>query len=79
MYKRKAYYGKVDDMRGFVSGNSDGNRTLVAARDARGIKWMNKNELNEAIPPIHTQLIGEQLIVQILAPERIQEQSSNHG
>lgn len=44
-----------------------------------GIDWMNKNELNEAIPPIYTQFIGEQLIAQIFAPERIPEQSRNHA
>jgi DNA (cytosine-5)-methyltransferase 1 len=31
-----------------------------------GIDWMNKGELNEAIPPIYTVFIGEQLMAQLL-------------
>jgi DNA (cytosine-5)-methyltransferase 1 len=27
-----------------------------------GIDWMSKNEINEAIPPAYTKLIGEQLL-----------------
>jgi DNA (cytosine-5)-methyltransferase 1 len=52
-------------MRDFVSVTGGGNCSVAAARDAMGI-FMNKNEPNEAIPPIHTQLIA-----QILAPEHI--------
>jgi hypothetical protein len=32
---------------------------------------MNNNELNEAIPRIYTQFIGERLVAQLLAPKRI--------
>jgi len=32
-----------------------------------GIDWMTKNELNEAIPPAYTQLIGKQLLAHIKA------------
>jgi len=67
MDKRKAHYGKTDDMRDFVSVNGGGNCSVVAARDAMGIDWMNKNELNEAIPPVYTEFIGEQLIAQLLS------------
>ena len=59
--KRKSQFGKTDEMKDFVSVNGGGNCSVAAARDAMGIDWMNKNELNEAIPPIYTQLIGEQL------------------
>lgn len=52
-------------MRDFVSVNGGGNCSVAAARDAMGIGWMNKNELNEAIPPVYTQFIGEQLITQL--------------
>src|SRR5258708_16105475 len=58
--KRKGQYGKTDEMRDFVSVNGGGNCSVAAARDAMGIKWMTKNELNEAIPPIYTQFIAQQ-------------------
>ena len=64
--KRKSHYGKTNDMLDFVSVNGGGNCSIVAARDAMGIDWMNKNELNEAIPPAYTQFIGEQLYKIIL-------------
>lgn len=60
--KRKSHYGKTDDMRDFVSVNGGGNSSVAAARDAMGIWWMTKNELNEAIPPAYTELIGRQLL-----------------
>lgn len=37
-------------------------RTLGEARDAMGIDWMTRDELNEAIPPAYTEFIGEQLL-----------------
>jgi len=60
--KRKSHYGKTNDMRDFVQVTGGGNCTIAAARDAMGIDWMTKNELNEAIPPIYTQFIGKQLL-----------------
>lgn len=60
--KRKSQYGKTNDMIDFVSVNGGGNCTIAAARDAMGIDWMTKDELNEAIPPAYTELIGKQLI-----------------
>ena len=63
--KRKSQYGKTDEMRDFVSVNGGGNCTVAAASDAMGIEWMTKNELNEAIPPLYTQFIGEQLLAHI--------------
>ena len=63
--KRKSQYGKTDEMKDFVSVNGGGNCSVAAARDAMGIDWMTKNELNEAIPPVYTQLIGEQLLKHI--------------
>ncbi len=60
--KRKAQYGKTDEMRDFVSVNGGGNCSVAAASDAMGIGWMTKNELNESIPPAYTEFIGEQLI-----------------
>jgi DNA (cytosine-5)-methyltransferase 1 len=66
--KRKSQYGKTDDMRDFVSVNGGGNCSVAAARDAMGIDWMNKGELNEAIPPVYTKFIGEQLMEQLRQP-----------
>lgn len=67
--KRKSQYGKTDEMRDFVSVNGGGNCRVAAARDAMGIDWMTKIELNEAIPPAYTQFIGQQLLAYI-TPER---------
>jgi len=60
--KRKSHYGTTHDMRDFVQVTGGGNCTIAAARDAMGIDWMTKNELNEAIPPAYTELIGKQLM-----------------
>lgn len=63
--KRKSHFGKTDDMRDFVQVTGGGNCTIVAAREAMGIDWMTKNELNEAIPPAYTQWIGKQLLAHL--------------
>jgi DNA (cytosine-5)-methyltransferase 1 len=65
--KRKSHYGKTNDMVDFVQVTGGGNCTIAAARDAMGIDWMTKNELNEAIPPAYTRLIGKQLLSYVLA------------
>ena len=68
--KRKGQFGKTNEMRDFVSVNGGGNCSVAAARDAMGINWMTKNELNEAIPPAYTQFIGEQLLAQMAAEKQ---------
>lgn len=60
--KRKKHYGFTDEWKDYVSVNGGGNCTVAAARDAMGIDWMTKNELNEAIPPAYTEYVGKQLI-----------------
>lgn len=60
--KRKAHYGRLDEMTAFVMVNGGGNCTVAAARDAMGIDWMNKHGLNEAIPPAYTRWIGERFL-----------------
>ena len=60
--KRKAHYGRLDEWKAFVSVNGGGNCSVAAARDAMGIDWMTKAELNEAIPPAYTKWIGKQLM-----------------
>lgn len=56
--KRKAHFGKTNEMRDFVQVTGGGNCTLAAARDAMGIGWMGKEEINEAIPPAYSEHIG---------------------
>ncbi len=63
--RRKSHYGKTDEWKDFVQVTGGGNCTLAAAKDAMGIDWMTKNELNEAIPPAYTEFIGRQLLQQI--------------
>jgi DNA (cytosine-5)-methyltransferase 1 len=70
--KRKAQYGKTNEMRDFVSVNGGGNSSVAAASDAMGIDWMTKNELNEAIPPAYTEFIGRQLLFHLVGKEREQ-------
>ncbi len=68
--KRKAHFGKTNDMQDFVQVTGGGNCTIAAARDAMGIAWMNKGELNEAIPPAYTRMIGKQLLTYILCTKK---------
>jgi DNA (cytosine-5)-methyltransferase 1 len=63
--KRKAHYGKLDERAAYVSVNGGGNCSVAAARDAMGIPWMTKAELNEAVPPAYTEWIGRQLLSSI--------------
>lgn len=58
--KRKAHYGKTDDRVNFVQVTGGGNSSVAAARDAMGIDWMTKSEINEAIPPIYAEWIVNQ-------------------
>lgn len=68
--KRKSHYGKTNDMVDFVQVTGGGNCTIAAARDAMGIDWMTKNELNEAIPPAYTRFIGKQLLAYMVATQQ---------
>lgn len=60
--KRKSHFGKTDEMKDFVQVTGGGNSTLAAARDAMGIDWMTKGEINEAIPPAYAEHIGRAAI-----------------
>jgi C-5 cytosine-specific DNA methylase len=60
--RRKSHFGKTDEWRDFVQVTGGGNCTLAAARDAMGIDWMTKREINESVPPVYTHFIGGQLI-----------------
>jgi DNA (cytosine-5)-methyltransferase 1 len=60
--RRKSHYGKTDEWTDFVQVTGGGNCTLAAARQAMGIDWMTKNEINESIPPAYTEFIGHELL-----------------
>lgn len=63
--KRKAHYGKTDEWVHYVQVNGGGNCTVMAARDAMGIDWMTKKEINEAIPPAYAKHVGKALMKRI--------------
>lgn len=63
--KRKAHFGKTDEMRDFVQVTGGGNSTLAAARDAMGIDWMGKEEINEAVPPAYAEHIGRAALAHV--------------
>lgn len=65
--KRKSHFGKTNEWIDFVQVTGGGNCSLAAARDAMGIDWMSKGEINEAIPPAYTELIGRQLMAYLEA------------
>ena len=71
--RRKSHFGKTDEWKDFVQVTGGGNCTLAAARQAMGIDWMTKGEINESIPPVYTQLIGRQLIDHIVYSETPQK------
>jgi DNA (cytosine-5)-methyltransferase 1 len=60
--RRKSHFGKTNEWKDFVQVTGGGNCTLAAAREAMGINWMTKTEINEAIPPAYTEFIGSQLL-----------------
>lgn len=60
--KRKAHYGKLDQDTSFVQVTGGGNSSIANAKDALGIDWMNKHELNESIPPVYTEHLGQELM-----------------
>lgn len=68
--KRKRHYGKTNEWKDFVQVTGGGNCTIAAAREAMGIDWMTKSEINEAIPPAYTFLIGEQLLEYLFKQRR---------
>jgi DNA (cytosine-5)-methyltransferase 1 len=67
--KRKSQYGLMDQDHSFIQVTGGGNSTIQNKRAAMGITWeMTQAEVNEAIPPAYTHLIGEQLL-QLIFPE----------
>lgn len=49
--KRKAHYGMLNQDTSFVQVTGGGICSVANAKDAMGIDWMNKGELNEASHP----------------------------
>lgn len=62
---RKPYHHEGSPFRDFVQVYGGGQAPIRAQRDAMGISWMIRKELNEAIPPAYTEHIGRQLITQL--------------
>lgn len=60
--RRKSHFGKTDEWKDFVQVTGGGNCTLAAARDAMGIDWMTKGEINESIPPAYTRYVGQEIL-----------------
>jgi DNA (cytosine-5)-methyltransferase 1 len=77
--KRKSHYGKTDDMRDFVQVTGGGNCSIAAARDAMGINWMTKGELNESIPPAYTELVGKALLRHLAISPAESTKASRNG
>jgi DNA (cytosine-5)-methyltransferase 1 len=65
--RRKHHYGKLDQSDAYVQVTGGGNCTVANAREAMGIPWMTKLELNEAIPPIYTEFVGAQMLAHLTA------------
>ena len=62
MDKRKNHYKKLDQNVSFVQVTGGGNCSIANAKDALGIDWMTKYELNESIPPAYAAYLGNQLM-----------------
>lgn len=60
--RRKSHFGKTNEWKDFVQVTGGGNCTLAAAREAMGIDWMTKGEINEAIPPAYAEYVGKFLM-----------------
>ena len=60
--RRKAHYGRTDEWSDYVQVTGGGNCSIASARDAMGIDWMTKREINQAIPPAYAELVGRALL-----------------
>ena len=65
--RRKSHFGKTDERKDFVQVTGGGNCTLAAAREAMGIDWMSKGEINESIPPAYTEFVGKAILRHLAA------------
>lgn len=60
--KRKPHHATLNQDTAFVQVTGGGNCSVKNAREAMGIDWMTKSELNEAIPPAYSEHIGAQIL-----------------
>lgn len=60
--KRKKHYGLPITPDSFIQVTGGGNAPVADKARAMGITWMTGRELNEALPPAYTQLLGVQLL-----------------
>ncbi len=77
--KRKSHFGKTDEWKDFVQVTGGGNCSVAAARDAMGIDWMSKGELNEAIPPAYAESVGRQLLQHLASIRSDSERLLQHA
>jgi len=77
--RRKSHFGKTDEWKDFVQVTGGGNCTLAAAREAMGIDWMTKAEINESIPPAYTEFVGKQLIRHLSYLRKIPLELGSHA
>ncbi|MFH1158923.1 MAG: DNA cytosine methyltransferase [Pseudomonadota bacterium] len=73
--RRKSHFGKTDEWKDFVQVTGGGNCTLAAAREAMGIDWMTKGEINESIPPAYTEFVGRELFRHMALVKQAQAQA----
>lgn len=73
-----AHTGTAVGIYGHGAGGLYGHRKASAseARELLGIDWMNRDEMNEAIPPAYTEWIGRQLLAAINRPARESEREA---
>ncbi len=64
--KRKPHHATLDQDTAFVQVTGGGNCSVKNAREAMGIDWMTKSELNEAIPPAYSLHVGSQVLAHVL-------------
>lgn len=66
-HRLRSGYEPPDDAIVPVYGGGQAGFSIARCRAAMGIDWMTTDELNEAIPPAYTELIGHQLIQHVRA------------
>ena len=77
--KRKGHYGKLDQDVAFVQVTGGGNCSIANARDAMGIDWMTKHELNESIPPAYTEFLGRQIREHVRSSDTFGSRTLSHN